>query len=459
MAVFDPEILVAALAPFDPAGRVWVAYSGGLDSTVLLRAAAAVRERLPGSLWAVHIDHGLHPDSARWDAHCRHTCEDLAIPIVSRRIEARAGRGESPEAAARNARYGEFYTLLAPADLLLTAHHQDDQAETLLLALIRGSGVHGLAAMPAVSDLGLGRQVRPLLEVPHGALEHYARTLGLTWLEDPSNDNLALDRNYLRQLVLPLMRERWPAVSATLARSAGHCGEAAALVDLTAGQALTGLGGERPGTLLIPGLIRLEPPLRKAVLRLWLRRRGFVAPDSAHLARILTEVLPARPDAEPLVAWRGCEVRRYRQDLFALRPLPPVPGTEVLIWDGPVLALPFGLGSLTRTAAGGGAGRLPTLRVRFGVPELSCRPPGGGCGRALKKLFQESGIPSWLRPYVPLVFDGDTLTAIAGLCACTCADPADSAVVLDETAPPPAPAPAAPVWRGHPWEALGYFGS
>ena len=222
-----------------PAGRVWIAYSGGLDSTVLLRAAAAVRERLPGALWAVHIDHGLHPDSGRWGEHCRVTCEDLAIPLLGRRVEVQPGRGESLEAVARAARYGEFSALLAPGDLLLTAHHQDDQAETLLLALIRGSGVHGLAAMPRGGGPGAWPAGPPPAGPRARPLEHYARTLGLTWLEDPTNREPAMDRNYLRNLVLPLMRERWPAVSATLARSAAHCAEAAVLVDLV-GRAGTG---------------------------------------------------------------------------------------------------------------------------------------------------------------------------------------------------------------------------
>ncbi len=466
MSVFDPESLVSTLAPFEAAGRVWIAYSGGLDSTVLLRAAAAVRERLPGPLWAVHIDHGLHPDSGRWAEHCRVTCEDLAIPLRERRVEVKPGRGESREAVARAARYGDFVVLLGPGDLLLTAHHQDDQAETLLLALIRGSGVHGLAAMPVVADLGLGRLVRPLLDYPRTALEHYARTLGLTWLEDPSNREPAMDRNYLRQLVLPLMRERWPAVSATLARSAAHCADAAALVDLAAGRELAGLGGECPGTLSIPGLMRQERTLRKAVLRLWLRRRGFLGPDSAHLTRILDEVLPARPDADPLVAWRGCEVRRYRQDLFALRPLPPVPTGQALWWEGPVLELPHGLGTLERVPEGERMARtgaaLPPLRVRFGVSELACRPPGSACNRPLKKLFQEAGVPPWLRPYVPLVFDGDDLVAVVGVCPCArtegVPDTATEAIAAEAPAVtafvPPAPTVH---WSGHPWESLGYF--
>ena len=419
-------------------GRVWVAYSGGLDSTVLLRAAAAVRERLSGPLWAVHIDHGLHPDSGRWGEHCRGNCEALTIPFTIRRVAVEPGRGESLEAVARAVRYAAFSALLAPGDLLLTAHHQDDQAETLLLALLRGSGVQGLAAMPLVAQLGPGRLMRPLLGFPRMALEQYARTLGLSWLDDPSNALPCHDRNYLRQLVLPVLRERWPAVTSTLARSAAHCAEAAHLVDLAAARELGTLGGERPGTLSIPGLARIEPTLRKAILRLWFRQCGFLVPDSAHLGRIQAEVMAARQDARPLVAWQGCEVRRYRQDLYALRPLPWVPVGQELRWEGRLLELPHGLGRLERVP---GLHRLvsrfPPLVVRFAVPELACRPPDSRHHRSLKKLFQEAGVPSWLRPYVPLLFGGGELVAVAGVCDCVM--------------------PSGVAWRGHPWETFGFF--
>jgi len=463
MAVFDPESLAAALAGYAPVGRVWIAYSGGLDSTALLRAAAAVRERLPGALWAVHIDHGLHPESRHWSEHCRATCESLAIPFLSRRLDLGPTPGESPEAVARVARYGEFSVLLAPGDLLLTAHHQDDQAETLLLALIRGSGVHGLAAMPVAAELGLGRLIRPLLDRTRADLEHYVRTLGMTWVEDPTNGEPSMDRTYLRNLVMPLMRERWPAVSATLARSAGHCAETAVLVDLVAGHELAGLTGERPGTLSVAALKRVEPVLRKAVLRLWLRRRGFRLPDTVHLGRIVNEVLTARPDADPLVAWPGCEVRRYRQDLFALRPLPPAPVDLACRWEGPVLELPAGLGILERFPDDGEAdwpdAQPEPLLVRFGVTELTCRPGDSAHNRPLKKLFQEAGIPSWLRAYVPLLFAGDQLLAVLGVCRC---EPVGAVqqpgIVSADSVPPVRVAPPPRVrWSGHPWESLGFF--
>jgi tRNA(Ile)-lysidine synthase len=463
MSVFDPERLIRALAPFPEAGRVWVAYSGGLDSTVLLRAAAAVRERLPGALWAVHVDHGLNPDSARWAEHCQATCAGLAIPCEVRRLELSPAPGESLEAVAREARYGALATLLAPGDLLLTAHTQDDQAETLLLALIRGSGVHGLAAMPTVADLGLGRLVRPLLDARRPTLERYARALDLAWVEDPSNASLSIDRNYLRNLVMPLIKERWPAAPVTLSRAACHCAEAAAVVDQTAGESLCRLAGERPGTLSIPGLLGLAAPRRKAVLRLWLRRRGFGPPDTAHLERILSEVLRARPDADPLVAWPGCEIRRYRRDLYSMHPLPPQPRGLEIHWEGPTLDLPHGLGTLERVPEGPGAQltgtQLRALRVCFGVTELTCRPLGIPHGRSLKNLYQEAGIPAWLRPYVPLLFDGNDLVAAVGVCRCEPANGPPQSDGEPDDRPPGPPAPPVPAvrWSGHPWEWLGYF--
>ncbi|MFY9975316.1 MAG: tRNA lysidine(34) synthetase TilS, partial [Chromatiaceae bacterium] len=211
MRPFRPEHLIAALAPFSGAPRVWVAFSGGLDSTCLLRAAAAALGRLPGKLHAVHLDHGLHPESAHWAQHSLGVCKALGVPLKIDRLSISRAPGESLEAVAREARYAALAALLGPGELVLTAQHQDDQAETLLLALLRGSGIEGLASMGPVSKLGSGWLLRPLLDVPRAALEAYAREEGLTWIEDPSNVSLAFDRNFLRRRALPLLRTRWPS--------------------------------------------------------------------------------------------------------------------------------------------------------------------------------------------------------------------------------------------------------
>ncbi len=427
---------------------------------MLLDAAAAVRERLPGALQAVHLDHGLHPDSGAWAAHCQSQCDVLGIPLTVRHLRLTPLPGESLEAVARAARYRAFSSLLASGDLLLTAHHRDDQAETLLLALLRGSGVHGLAAMPFEMDCGAGRLVRPLLETTREMLAAYAREQGLEWIDDPSNQSITLDRNYLRHEVLPLLRARWPALATTLSRSASHCAEAAQLSDRLAARTLDGLAGERRGTLDIPGLARLDRSLQKAVLRLWLKRRGFIVPDTRHLTRILDEVLPARADANPLVAWSGCEIRRYRRDLFALSPLPDPPSpTRVIPWSVgdqfATLELPSGLGRLewhpspnsdgTPVGRAGEPGQ-QIFEVRFGLTGLNCRPNAGSPARSLKKLYQAFGIPVWWRPYVPLIFAEAALVAVAGICHCR----------ERETV---AQSQGELRWRGHAWNEFAPMGT
>jgi len=423
MPAFSPQYLLSRLARLRDTRRCWIAYSGGMDSEVLLHAAAAVRDRLQPELRAVHLDHGLHPDAPQWADHCRASCTRLGVPVEVLMLAVQPRRGESLEAAAREARYAALAALLEPGDLLLTAHHRGDQAETLLLALMRGSGVRGLAAMSVVSPLGTGRLVRPLLDVGRAELLAYAQGHGLGWVNDPSNQDLARDRNFLRHRVLPLLAQRWPAAEVALARSAGHCREADHLITDLAAQTAAGLRGGRPGSLSISRLRRLDPALGRAVLRHWIAERGFRPPDAKHLGRILGEVMTARADATPLVAWRGCEVRRHRDDLFALLPLPPVPGSEPLLWSMDVLQLPSGLGRL-RLLDSDGAKMEPTvvwaggLSVRFGAQGATCWDRARGHHRSLKNLFQEGGVPAWLRPYVPLVFAQGALIAVADVSLC-----------------------------------------
>ena len=443
------ESVLALLTGFPEARRCWVAYSGGRDSSVLLALLARLRPRLRMELRAVHVDHGLQPAAADWAEHCLRRCAGLGIPCDLHRVRVGPAAGKGPEAAARASRYEALAGLLGRGDLMLTAHHRDDQAETLLLALLRGSGVQGLAAMPQVIPLGAGLLVRPLLDWSGAELHGSVQSPALDWVEDPSNLDLSLDRNFLRARVLPLLAERWPAAGRTLARSAGHCAEAADLVGRYAAQALASVPGTRPGTLSVEALLGLDPALCRVVVRRWIHERGFAVPDARHLGRILAEVLPARADASPLVAWPGCEVRRYRDDLFALPPLPPSPRDEAVAWVGPILELPLGLGRLT-LHDGAGRGLDPAvlgagaLVVRFGVRGLRCRPLGRLHHRHLKYLFQEADVPGWVRGHVPLVFADGCLVAVGGACVCDGWPSLGGRDLRVE-------------WSGHPWEGLGFF--
>lgn len=442
MTVFNPHDLVSVLAGFHHSRRCWIAYSGGLDSSVLLHALVHIRGQLPFDLRAVHVNHGLHPECNAWADYCARRCEGLGVPLTLRHVDVCPSPGESLEAVARDRRYATLASLMASRDLLLTAQHQDDQAETLLLALLRGSGVHGLAGMARQARLGSGRLLRPLLDYSRDTLLTYANAEGFTWIDDPSNAVLSFDRNLLRHRIFPLLRQRWPSVQRTLARSASHCGEAAHLVDRYAASRIRSVRGSTSGTLRVSGLLGLERDVAKAVLRFWVGELGFSSPSARHLECILDEVLPAGQDAAPLVAWLGCEVRRYRDQLFALTPLPMAPGDIAIAWGGERLELPDGLGHLTVV---GGAAPDGELQVRFRVFGLECRPRPDAKRKSLKKLYQEAAVPSWLRPYVPLVFRGGALVSVAGLCACEV--PAGEKKPLEVR------------WTGHPWQLLNIFKS
>lgn len=420
-----------------PTERICIAYSGGRDSSALLHAAAWLIPFLPPAqrpqLCAVHVNHGLHAEAADWTAHCRACCAALGVPIQVREVDAAPQPGQSPEEAARAARWSAWEQLLAPGEQLWIAQHQDDQAETLLLALLRGAGVKGLAGIPRSRALGEGLALRPWLDLSAAQIAAYASEQGLTWIEDPSNQNTAFDRNYLRHRILPLLQQRWPAAPGTLARAAAHCAEAAELIESASANWLAEVQGSQPHRLSVSKLLSMPRARRHALLRHWLAVRGFRMPSQRRLEQVSHSLLSARADASPLVTWSGCELRRYRDDLFALAPLPPPPVGE-FTWDG---STPLNLGNQLGDRLGDRLGelslpgfRLATdiesasplgtdgLSIRFGVTGLRCRPRPDGPSRALKALFQQQGVPAWLRPFVPMVFAGEHLLALAGVALC-----------------------------------------
>ena len=419
------ERLDALLAAHPATRRLVVGYSGGVDSHVLLHSLATHRDRWPERrLAALYVDHGLQTASAAWGEHCGEVCRALAIPFRVLRANARPAPGDSPEAAARRARYAAFAAELGPDAALLTAHHCDDQAETLLLQLLRGAGPHGLAAMPAAARLGQGWLLRPLLDLDRADLLAYACEHGLRWIEDASNADAGFDRNYLRHHVLPLLRERWPAVNRTLARSARWCAETADWLDQEAAADLARVVTHRPDGLHLPAVRELSEIRQRHLLRYWLRQRGLPVPDRRQLGHVLHDGLTARRDRQPCIHWPGGEVRRYRNTLYAMPPLAPHDAQQSFIWrpganSYPPLILP-GIGTLAwREIVGVGlrpsALAEAALTVRFRQGGEHFRPVGRRHGQELKKLWQEAGVPPWERERSPLVYQGETLLAVVGL--------------------------------------------
>ncbi len=440
----DPERLLTVIAAMPLAATYWVAYSGGLDSSVLLHAMAALRERLPGALRAIHVHHGLQHEADAWAAHCRRSCDRLGVPLEVCELALVPRPGESLEAFARAARYQAMAGAIGAGDMLLTAHHQDDQAETVLLHLLRGSGVDGLAAMPRVMRWRRGYLARPLLDWSRQQLRGYAEQARLEWVDDPSNRETAFDRNYLRREIVPRLKTRWPATAAAFARSAGHCADARRLLRDLAEIDLSAAGGGGPDRLKVAVLERLTPARRRNLLRHWIRRQGMPVPGAAAIERILSEVAGAGCDRTPVFRWRGAEVRRFRGELYLMPPLPSAPDPSLrLDWKGDApLPLPDALGRLSlREIRGEGIDhqiwRKGHIQVGFRQGGERGHPCGQAHHRTLKHLFQAWGIPPWLRDRIPLIFIDGRLAAVAGegVFQPFCATPDAMAVSVIHTRP------------------------
>ncbi|MGX5012054.1 tRNA lysidine(34) synthetase TilS [Enterobacter asburiae] len=408
--------LPAIAQAVSPYRQLLVGFSGGLDSTVLLHRLRLWRDRDPDvQLRAIHIHHGLSPHAEEWVAHCEALCEAWAIPLVVERVTL-ADEGLGIEAQARKVRYAAFAGALRTGEALVTAQHLDDQCETFLLALKRGSGPAGLSAMPARSEFAGTQLLRPLLGETRASLESWAREHRLSWIEDESNQDDSYDRNFLRLRVLPLLSERWPHFADATARSAMLCAEQESLLDELLSEELADLISE-DGALAIAPLEAASPVRRAALLRRWLASHHAVMPSRAMLSRIWDEVAQAREDASPCVHLNGFEVRRYKGKLWWVKSFPPLTNV-VLHWPSPEapLILPQDAGSVSL---------MPTGHVRLPNPgePVSVRFKAGGLlhivgrngGRKLKKIWQECNVPPWLRDTTPLLFYGETLIAAAGV--------------------------------------------
>lgn len=442
---FGPERLIAALSALEPGWRSFgfcVALSGGLDSSVLLHALAALRAGNAGlRIRAVHVDHGLQPEAPAWADACAGLCQSLAVDLVVLRLALKPAAGESVEAVARNARYKAITEILEPGEWLLTAHHRDDQLETVLIQLLRGAGVAGLAAMPARARLDPGWHGRPLLDVVRVELAAYAQQAGLSWVSDPTNNGTRFDRGWLREQVLPQLCRRWPQAAATVSRSAGHFAEAARLLASLAESDATGLIDN--GRLAIDGLRRLPQDRQANLLRWWIREQGLGAPSAARFESILDDLMEARADAVPLVRWESGELRRYRDRLYAMQPL-SAPPSGILRFDPAMPAeieLGGGLGRFCLAASdqgGLGPGILQKIVVRFRMGGESLRPHAARPRKRLKQLCQEAGIVPWMRERLPLLFVGSRLAAVGDLW------------IDAELAVAPGKPALRPVWSGRP---------
>jgi tRNA(Ile)-lysidine synthase len=418
---FSAASLRAVLDAHTPAGATGlvVALSGGADSAGLLAAAAVSGAALRGlGLRAVHIDHGLQTAAASFRESCAALCASLNIPLAVIRVIVQTPPGASLEAAARDARYAALEAQLKPGECLLTAHHREDQAETLLLQALRGAGLKGMSAMPICRPFGRGWHLRPLLDVPQSELLAFGASSSGLSVTDPMNENLRFDRGYLRRRVWPLIESRWPGAAAALARTARHVADAQELLDRAAA---ADVGRLRDGEALsVRGLRALDPRERINAVRFWLRDANVEPPSTARLNEALRQIFEAQVDHLPAIVWGDYALRRYRQRVFLTDAHPPrLEGTRA--WRvAPDARVDLGphSGTLRWVAQIGGidARRLPEaviVRGRDGGETL--KPGVKARTQSVQHLCQSQGVLPWMRDALPLVFAGNALIAVADL--------------------------------------------
>lgn len=419
---FTPERLKSQITPFSNAKVIWVAYSGGCDSHALLHSLATLRPTISSEIKAIHINHGLSHLANEWEAHCLKICEGLSIPYTAIKVDASAAN-KSPEEAARNARYAEWKTLVKKDEVIMLAHHQDDQAETVLLQLLRGSGVKGLAAMPAQQVFSQGLLCRPMLGFSREEIVAYSVQNNLNWIDDPSNFDTDFDRNFLRHDVVPLLETRWPALKKTLSRTAMHTAEADQLLTELAEQ--DWIKVKNKSQIQISALCELDEKRQRNVIRYWLAKICHLSlPDTVHLQRILDEVLTAAEDATPEVIWRGGEVRRYQGLLYAQEQLIKLDSQAEYTWPDITKPLVISKEMTLTISSSLGEGLSQSklekaeLLVKFRQGGESCRPAGRGQTHQLKKLFQEWQVPPWQRASIPLIYVNGEIAEVLGFCRC-----------------------------------------
>lgn len=401
--------------------RLVIAFSGGRDSKALLHAAAEFARARAIAVTAAHVDHGFAEASGAWASECQAEARALGIDCVVMRVAGTPPAGASLEAWAREQRYALLANLCIEGTLLLTAHHQDDQRETVLQRVLAGAGPHGLAGIPVLRRCGQGHLGRPLLGVSRAAIAAYAQHHGLHAIEDPANADERFLRNRLRRRVLPLLDELMPGARAGLLRLGQLQGELARGLDVLADGLIDRAGG--PAWQLADAtLAAAGRDLAPFVLRRALARIGVPRPGTHQLQAILGSLRQARADAGPVVCWGDHAVRRYRNCLYFTPAVLPVPPVVPRPWSwGEMLELPWGR---LRAVSGTTVAIAPEcleradVTVSFRAGGERCKPAGRGNSQTLKKLFQDWGVPPWERDLIPLIHIDGQLAAVAGYCVC-----------------------------------------
>jgi len=413
------SFIASQLLPLYAKANIIVGYSGGVDSHVLLHLLASLPE-FKNKITAVYVHHGLQDCADDWAVHCQNCSEDLGVKFKVLRVNGQAAVGESPEEAARNARYQAFKEILTKNDALLFAQHRNDQLETVLLQLFRGAGLKGLSGMPNSTAFAAGVLFRPLLDVSQEEIKQYALQHQLQWIEDPSNQDTQFDRNFLRQEVIPLLEQRWPSLDKTVARVAGHCAEAQSVLSANAKEQMLRVYDQQQRCLLISGLLQHDVLMQQWIVREWLDYLGVRMPSVKVLQAVFQDILAACQEANPIVRHDGFEIKRYRDGLYLVAAQDPIDVSQIFSWSDTSQPLRLNNNGLLQAgvaqqgiAADLWQQGLVQIKYRQGGEKIALANRGGR--HSLKKLYQEAGIAPWLRERIPVIYIDDKIAAIADL--------------------------------------------
>lgn len=408
------------LKSFPQTEKIWIAYSGGMDSSVLLHLVHENISSIEQSLEVVYVNHGLHEKSNEWAEFCRRQCKDYGVTFTQLDIKEALPKGCSIEAWAREQRYSLLAEIMNDNDLLLTAHHQDDQVETFFIQALRGGGPRGLASMPLYKKTMKGIHVRPLLEFRHSELATYAKEHELSWHDDPSNAETRYDRNYLRHKVLSIVEQRWPAYRETISRLVSHQQDYKVLLDEIGREDLSRVLSADTFNLQVDQLRKLSVERQKNILFTWIQERQLEPPGSKHIKKIISDLITADNDNAPCVNWKDVELRRYRNGLYASKRLVmPIENNkyewnilETLIIEDEVLMASSESG--TGVSKDKVKNKKVIVQYRQGGEKL--KPHNKTHSKTVKQLFQERGVLPWLRDRFPLIYVDEELAVIPGLC-------------------------------------------
>lgn len=415
------DSFLSDLNQFCVSGKIWIAFSGGMDSCILLHLFYSNKNKINQDIEVLYVNHGLQKEAGDWGIFCGKQCKQYGLAFTQLQINNDCPTGESIEAWAREKRYFLIEEKMNRNDVLFTAHHLDDQVETFFLQALRGSGPRGLASMPAAKKYRNVFHVRPLLNYSRDELKLYAENHNLVWQDDKSNLDVRYDRNYFRHKIMPVIEERWPSYRDTISRLIKHQSESKALLDEVGHDDLKFVQHKSTMNIDVEKLKELSVERQKNLIFIWIKELGLKSPGSANMQQIISDVIHSAIDKAPCVSWKNVEIRRYKDLLYASIMMAEHDAHVEYVWKPKDVLSILGETIIAESTSGRGLlsksktkGADFIVRYRQGGEKIYLKHLSHS--KTVKQLFQESSILPWLRDRIPLVYINGELASIPGFC-------------------------------------------